>query len=427
MNDRSEFLELCAHATREIHLPILGLAHGGKLNPSCLGYPDELRAAMRGPNRQLLGQSSVGFPSAEAYHLADHLPSLWAQEYGVVGTEESVDLAREINRLYFGNGSIVTPSGLAAINVALGVILSRHPKRDVSILVPEHVYYPVWRLLTRGAYSEPDQVFRYGPSEESFEAAVARAMERGKPPAIVYIESPVSNRFDTHDLSFLVRRAKSLNAITVQDNTNNSFVGCQPIRDYGVDVVAEAGTKYMGGYADCPYGFVVCKSEVQAEEMAFFGRTHGACTLAPGIALLASHRLSSTSERMEQSFRNAADLRRTVFEPMREKGLVDEILYYDPLTSGKSETRQQYTRGNGLTTVVFSRDISEAQRNQFLDESPLVIPAASWGGHVTVATVMEIAGKPATRIHAGMEASEDLVRSFQTSSERVFGFKPTSS
>jgi len=418
MSSKLEFLEGCAPATREIHLPIVGLAHGGKLNPAGLGYPELL-----GAGSQLLGQSSVGFESAAAYHHADNLPSLWGKEYGVVGTEESVALAREVNRLYLGNGAIITPSGLAAINVALGTLLSRRPDRDVSILVPEHIYSPVWRLLTRGAYSEADQIYTYGCSEGSFDSAVRKAIEKGKPPAIVYIESPVSNRFEVHDLEFLVSRAKSLGATTVIDNTNNSFIGCQPIRDFDVDVVVEAGTKYMGGYADCPFGLTVCKSDSLAEEIAYFGRVHGACTLAPGIALLAQHRIPSTSERMQRSYQNAAELRRQVFEPMREQGLIDRILYYDPLTSGSEATRKQYTRGNGLTTVIFTAGVTDAQRNRFLDESPLVVPAASWGGHVTVATVMEIDRKPATRVHTGLETAEDLVRGFRLGAKQAFGFE----
>jgi len=417
-SSKSEFLEGCSAATREIHLPIVGLAHGGKLNPAGLGYPASL-----GSNAQVLGQSSVGFESAEAYHHADHLPSLWGKEYGVVGTEESVDLAREVNRLYHGNGAVITPSGLAAINVALGTLLSRRIDRNVSILVPEHIYFPVWRLLTRGAYSGLDQIFRYGCGEGGFDFAVEQAIAAGKPPAIVYIESPVSNWFEVHDLAFLVDGAKSLGATTVIDNTNNSYVGCQPIRDFDVDVVVEAGTKYMGGYADCPFGLTVCKSETLAEEMAFFGRVHGACTLAPGIALLAQHRIPSTSERMQRSYQNAAELRHQVFEPMREQGLIDRILYYDPETSGSEATRRQYTRGNGLTTVVFTAGVTEAQRNRFLDESPLVVPAASWGGHVTVATVMEIDRQQATRVHAGLEDSEDLVRSFLQGARQAFGFE----
>ncbi|HRJ13028.1 MAG TPA: PLP-dependent transferase, partial [Alphaproteobacteria bacterium] len=363
---------------------------------------------------QLFGQSSTVYNSMEAYIAGNAVPSLFAKEYGVVGTEDSVALAQKINQLYKGRGAVITPSGMAAIHVAIGTVHHQLRTEDrlenFSILVPNNVYGPVTRLLNYGTYFREDQVIAYGANEESFEAAVVQAERNGKPARCVYIETPVSNLFDVHDLAFLGRRAKELGAISVMDNTFSTYLGCQPIKDHQIDIVIDAGTKYLGGYGDCPFGAVVCRDKKMAEDAAYFARVNGMSTLANGLAELALYRIGSADARMAQSYQSARIIREEIFEPMLG-GKIDRILAYDPDVYPRHA--RHCTRGNGLFTVIFNDDVSEKQRNAFANDNPLLKTAASWGGHVTLGVPLVIEGRQAIRIHAGLEDIGDLKRAFQ--------------
>ncbi len=228
-----------------------------------------------------------------------------------------------------------------------------------------------------------------------------------------------SNYFDVYDLDFLTYRAAFLGAVTLMDNTFNTVFGCQPISNHSVDIVIDAGTKYLGGYADCPYGVIVCKRQDWAEEISWFVRVHGQGTIAPALAELALYRLQTADVRMAQSSATAIYLMDTCFDPLLGDK-VDQIMAYDRNSSGNAKTREQYKRGNGLFTVVFNETVTEEQRNRFVDESPLCIPAASWGGHVTLAVPLKVDGKQAVRLHAGLEDAPDLTRSFNRGLSHAF-------
>jgi len=426
----AEFLRTCSEDTFNIHFPILDLdSVGGRLNPSQLDWPKSLKNRLLNSTSldgQLFGQSTRGFISLNEYLKLDDGPSLGRWEYGVVATDKSVELAERINELYHGQGAVTVSSGMAAINATVGTV--HHYLRDVhdkifaedcAILVPQHVYYPFTRLIGNRTYFSPEQVIHYGPTEENFEAVVAKAISNKKLIGMIYIESPVSNYFDAHDLGLLTKRANELGALTVIDNTFSTYLGCQPIKNYGVDIIIDAGTKYLGGYADCPYGAVICKDPSMAERVSSFVRAHGLGTMAPGLAVLAIHRLESADERMRASYETARKLREEVFAPMLDRGVVSEVRVYDPSAIGSPRLAEQYRRGNGLFTAVFN---TAKERNAFVNNTPLLIAGASWGGHVTLATEPTIHGKPGARFYAGLEAPEDLKRAFERGRKLTFGF-----
>ncbi len=191
----------CGPNTLMTHKPLLS-SNSGRLNPSYLGFPGKKQlkcllnaSTMLTPVSQCLGQSSVGFGTMAEYIAANEGPSLGRAEYGVVGTNQSVALAAELNKLYHGKGAIIVPSGMAAIETALGTLYTKlktlFPDDNFSILVPEHVYGPVERLINYGSFFRQEHVISYGPGEENFEAAVVTADKSNKPVRVIYIESPV--------------------------------------------------------------------------------------------------------------------------------------------------------------------------------------------------------------------------------------------
>jgi len=418
--EKRQFLASCAAETGQIHDPICDLsAVGGKLNPANLGYP---------PNwlfPQALGQSSYGFQVVGEFR-GNQPPVLRGNNqwnYGTLSTFESVGLGDKVNALYDGNGAVVLPSGGAAIHAALGTIYLhlKQSKQEGAILVPKHVYDYVSELLDSEFYFSRHQVLQYSASEENFEDAINEAAKRNMAVKVVYIESPVSNRFEIYNLEFLTKRAAELGALTIEDSTFATYLGRQPIRDAGVNIVVVSGGKYMGGYTDCSYGAVICKDSEMADRVADFIKLTRLGTVAPGTAELAIHRLGSVDARMEQSYQTAKMLRREIFEPMINDGIADQILVYDPKTTLHPRAARQITRGNGLFTVVFGANVKPEQRDAFIDSNPLAVLAAGWGGHVTTVTIPDINGKLGLRVHAGLEDPSDLQRAFKISRTNVFG------
>jgi len=416
--DKFKFLQNCAPQTQLVHEPLIWARFNPSrgLNPARLGYPLNLMGTTALSTGSAFGQSTITFNSVEAYLGLPNV-SLGQATYGIVGHDYSVALAEEINKNCAGKGAVATPSGMAAITVALLTIhteLQRKSDKPAAILLPWDVYGPVKRLIEQGVMFSHDQVFYYGPSEESFEQAVVQAGKAGMAVGAVYIESPVSNSFEVYNLQFLTRRAKELGAITVMDNAFSSFFGCKPLR-HGVDVVIEVGTKYLGGYGDCPFGAVVCKDPKRAEAMAWTSRVYGFGTIAPGLCELALYRMQSASDRMAQSFDTAQQIVKSL-RPYQDRGVIDRIAFYDPSASENAKHKKTFKRGNGLFTILLSAKVSAAQRNQIINGLHLAMVGESWGGHVSLVLPRRDPNqRVGIRVSIGLEAAADLERDFQQS------------
>ena len=72
---------------------------------------------------------------------------------------------------------------------------------------------------------------------------------------LIYLESPGTSTFDIFDIPFITKIAKRKNIPTVMDNTWASPLFCNPIK-LGINIIIDAGTKYINGHSDVLIGFV---------------------------------------------------------------------------------------------------------------------------------------------------------------------------
>ncbi|MGO4840365.1 PLP-dependent transferase, partial [Rhizobiaceae sp. 2RAB30] len=70
---------------------------------------------------------------------------------------------------------------------------------------------------------------------------------------LIWIESPGSTTMEISDIAAIAALARSKGILTGCDNTWASPLLCKPL-ELGVDVVAEALTKYVGGHSDLLLG-----------------------------------------------------------------------------------------------------------------------------------------------------------------------------
>ena len=71
--------------------------------------------------------------------------------------------------------------------------------------------------------------------------------------SIIYLESPNSWDFAIQDLKAVAELAKSENIITICDNSYCSPFYQKPI-EFGIDLVLQSATKYIGGHSDVVAG-----------------------------------------------------------------------------------------------------------------------------------------------------------------------------
>ena len=72
---------------------------------------------------------------------------------------------------------------------------------------------------------------------------------------MIFLESPGTATFDIIDIPKITSIAKKKNIITIADNTWASPIFCNPLK-LGVNIVAEAVTKYINGHSDILLGII---------------------------------------------------------------------------------------------------------------------------------------------------------------------------
>ena len=77
---------------------------------------------------------------------------------------------------------------------------------------------------------------------------------------VIYLESPGSYTFEIIDINKTVKLAKKHKIITIIDNTWGTALYFNAIK-FGVDIVVEAITKYIGGHSDVMMGVTVCSKK----------------------------------------------------------------------------------------------------------------------------------------------------------------------
>jgi cystathionine beta-lyase/cystathionine gamma-synthase len=101
---------------------------------------------------------------------------------------------------------------------------------------------------------------------------------------LIYLESPNTFSYDLQDLEAVAILAKSLDIITMIDNSYCGPLYQQPIA-LGIDLVMQTATKYIGGHSDVVAGVVSGKREVLKKIFNHEFMTIGA-TLSPHSAWL---------------------------------------------------------------------------------------------------------------------------------------------
>ena len=344
--------------------------------------------------------STVLYPSAE-----DFLAHRARYQYGRRGTPTTEALELALQELEGSQcaGVSLLPSGLVAISSAFLAVVHAGDQ----VLVTDSAYGPARifcdQILTRLGVT----VTYYDPLIGAGIGELIRPNTR-----LVYLESPGSLSFEMQDTGAITKVAHSKNALVLMDNTWATPLYFRPL-DHGVDMVIQAGTKYIGGHSDLMLGTVSANVATVARlknTVRYTGQCEG-----PDDVYLGLRGLRTLAIRLERHQKSGLAVARWLEQRPEVLRLLHPAL---PSHPGHAIWKRDFSGASGLFSMVL-KPVPQKAYYAFFDSLELFGIGASWGGYESLAIPFDCAplrtathwqpGGPTVRFHIGLEAVDDLI------------------
>ncbi len=322
--------------------------------------------------------------------------------YGTRGTPTTEALCSAWTDLSGAAGTVLVPSGLAAIVVALMTALNAGD----HLLVTDSVYEPSRAFADK-------TLRRFGIETSYYDPTIGVGIEALMRPntKAVLTESPGSQTLEMQDIPAIAEVAHSRGACMILDNTWATPLFFSP-HAHGVDLAVEAGTKYLSGHADLLLGLVSANAQ-------WFERLHRAVHLMaipPGAedVFLALRGLRTMELRLREAERQGLALAQWLGDRPEVLRVIHPALPDHP---GHALWKRDFTGSSGLFSIVL-KPASEAAVAAFLDGLELFGLGYSWGGYESLALPFDCTatrtatrfapGGASVRFSVGLEDIEDL-------------------
>ena len=247
--------------------------------------------------------STVLFDSVADMH-ASYPPKQGRPSYGRHGTETQWSLAEALTELEPGAaGTVLFPSGVAAIAVALLSVLSPGDE----LLMVDSTYGPT-RIFCDKELKRLGIATRYYDPLASADELSGMVGENTR---AIFLESPGSLTFEVQDVPGICTMAHDRGLTTLLDNTWATPLFF-PAVQHGIDLTILAGTKYISGHSDVMLGSVTAVQSQWARlqrTAALYGQY-----LSPDDAFLAARGLRTLSVRLRQHEASALKIARWLDE-----------------------------------------------------------------------------------------------------------------
>ncbi len=353
--------------------------------------------------------STVLFPTLAAFRNA----STARVRYGRRGTPTTFALEEAAAALEGGEGTVLAPSGLAAIAVALTACV----ETGDHVLVTDSTYAPTRRFCD-GVLS------RFGVETDYYDPLIGGDIEKLFKPntKVVWVESPGTQTFEVQDIPAIAKAAHAHGALVVMDNTWASGYFFKALT-HGVDISVHAGTKYIVGHSDAMFGVIVCNKatyETVRESAQLFGNCAG-----PDDVYLALRGFRTMGVRLLRHHESGLKLANWLQKRPEVLRVMHPGLPDDP---GHALWKRDFTGASGLFGFVLDI-VDETALAAFVDDLRFFGMGASWGGfeslilpvqpeNVRTATEWNPGGQT-IRVHIGLEDPDDLVADLEAGFDRM--------
>ena len=266
---------------------------------------------------------------------------------------------------------------------------------------------------------------RFGISTSYVDGRDIENFERAVLPntALIYLESPNSWDFSLQDLKAVAELAKAENIITICDNSYCSPLHQQPI-SYGIDLVLQSATKYIGGHSDTVAG-VLTGSADMIDRIFRSEYNNIGSGIQPFNAWLLIRGLRTLPARLERISLTT----KKVVEYLKGHEKVERISFpFDPDFPQYALAKAQMKGASGLLNFTLKAE-TVGQIERFCESLKHILMAVSWGGHESL-VIPKCAGMPTEnfdpakpehrmiRLYCGLEDADYIISDLQQALEQ---------
>jgi cysteine-S-conjugate beta-lyase len=303
-----------------------------------------------------------------------------------------------------GVGTVITPSGLAAITLALMTFT----KAGDHVLVTDSAYGPTRRFC--------DTVLAgYGVSTTYYDPQIGAGIDAliTDRTTMIVLESPGSLTFEMQDVPAITEVARKRGVTTMIDDTWSAGHFYKPLA-HGVDISMQALTKYQAGHSDVLAGSLSVSDSAVLAKLLHMHRLLGMGTAAEEC-WLTLRGLRTMAVRMEAQDRSA----REIAGWLASRPEVAQVLHPAlPGAPGHAIWARDFTGAGGLFSIVLN-PVSRAAADRFAESMNLFSLGFSWGGYESLilpcdpqirrTAVTWTGAGPLVRLSIGLEATADLI------------------
>jgi cystathionine beta-lyase len=351
-------------------------------------------------NPPVVHASTVLFPTAKAMETR-------AQKYtyGTRGTPTTDALCEAIDALEGSAGTILVPSGLAAVTVPFLAFLSAGD----HALVVDSVYGPTRHFCDTMLKRLGVEVDYYCPMVGAGIEALIKSNTK-----LVHTEAPGSNTFEMQDIPAIAAIAHKHGAVVTMDNTWATPIYFRPL-GFGVDISIHAATKYPSGHSDILMGTVSANAK-HWEQLHEANITLGICG-APDDAYQILRGLRTMGVRLERHYESAL----TIAKWLEGREDVAAVLHPAlPSFPGHDLWKRDFKGASGIFSFVLKADTASGfkpKAHAFLDALQIFGLGWSWGGFESLAVHVGLNDRrvakaptegPVIRLQIGLEDIDDI-------------------
>jgi cysteine-S-conjugate beta-lyase len=352
-------------------------------------------------NPPVVHASTVLFPNARAMETRAQ-----PYTYGTRGTPTTDALCHAVDELEGSAGTILVPSGLAAITVPFLAFLSAG---DHALIV-DSVYSPCRHFCDT-------MLTRLGVEVEYYDPEIGADIERLIRPntRLVHTEAPGSNTMEMQDIRAISDAAHKHDCVVTIDNTWATPLYFKAL-DFGADVSIHAATKYPSGHSDILMGTVSANAK-HWPVLKEANITLGICG-APDDSYQILRGLRTMGLRLEHHYKSALAVARW----LEARDDVAKVLH-PALESfpGHQIWKRDFKGASGVFSFVLpapSRETIKPKAHAFLDALQLFGLGWSWGGYESLAVLVNLEDRKirkgpsdgaVIRLQIGLENVEDII------------------